>query len=172
MSSAEDDQSSPAAASRTSLERWALLAQIVSALAVVLSVAYLALQVSDNNRLLRSQAHYNGLILSQRPLEMMIENENLAGVLAGCDEDPRAVDRTSWYRCSGYYLLQFNSWEYLYYQHEDGSIPPELWNGADASFKHRVATRPGYGRFWSELKLAFDEPFRSYVAAQFASEPH
>lgn len=168
MSNAEDEQNAPAVASRVTLERWALVAQIVGAIAVVLSVAYLALQVSDNNRLLRSQAHYNGLVLTQRPLEIMIDNESLAGVLANCDQNPESVDRTSWYRCSGYYLMQFNGWEYLYYQHEDGSIPAELWNGADASFKHRVATRPGYRRFWSELQLAFDEPFRSYVAAQFA----
>ena len=168
MSNADDNPKFPAMTSGTPLQRWALLAEIVGAFAVVLSVAYLALQVSDNNRLLRSQAHYNGLELSQRPLEMMIDNENLAGVLANCDENPETVDRTSWYRCNGYYLMQFNSWEYLYYQHDDGSIPPQLWNGADASFKHRVATRPGYRRFWSESQSAFDEPFRSYLAAQFA----
>ena len=168
MSNAGDSQKLPAVRSSKSLERWALLAEIVGAAAVVLSVAYLALQVSDNNRLLRSQAHYNGLELSQRPLEMMIDNESLAGVLANCDENPEAVDRTSWYRCSGYYLMQFNSWEYLYYQNDDGSIPTQLWNGADASFKYRVATRPGYRRFWAEMQLAFDEPFRSYLAAQFA----
>lgn len=168
MSNAENDPKPPTVTSNRRLERWALLAEIIGALAVVLSVAYLALQVSDNNRLLRSQAHYNGLELSQRPLEMMIDNENLAGVLANCDEAPETVDRTGWYRCSGYYLIQFNSWEYLYYQHEDGSIPRQLWSGADASFKQRVATRPGYKRFWSESQHAFDEPFRSYLAAQFA----
>jgi len=168
VSNAENEPEPSISTSGRRLERWALLAEIVGAVAVVLSVAYLALQVSDNNRLLRSQAHYNGLELSQRPLEMMIDNENLAEVLANCDTDPDTVDRTSWYRCRGYYLMQFNSWEYLYYQNDDGSIPAQLWNGADASFKYRVATRAGYRRFWSESQLAFDEPFRSYLAAQFA----
>lgn len=167
--STENDKKPPTKSSGESLKRWALLAEIVGAFAVVLSVAYLALQVSDNNRLLRSQAHYNALELSQRPLELMIENENFAGVLANCDSDPDSVDRTSWYRCRGYYLLQFNSWEYLYYQNDDGSIPPQLWNGADSSFKHRIATRPGYRRFWLEMQLAFDEPFRSYLEAQFVN---
>lgn len=168
MSNSENDPRPPTVYSNQRLEQWALLAEIVGALAVVLSVAYLALQVSDNNRLLRSQAHYNGLELSQRPLEMMISSGGLAGILVNCDEAPETVDRSSWYRCSGYYLMQFNSWEYLYYQQEDGSIPGQLWNGADASFKQRVATRAGYKRFWSESQHAFDEPFRSYVTAQFA----
>ena len=157
----------PAATTGSRLERWALLAEIVAAIAVVLSVAYLALQVSDNNRLLRSQAHYNGLELSQRPLELMIQNKDLAAELVKCDQNPELVTDSNWYQCNGYYLLQFNSWEYLYYQNEDGSIPTQLWVGADASFKHRIATRPGYKRFWSESQHAFDEPFRSYLANEF-----
>lgn len=114
MSNSEIDPKPTSLHSNPKLERWALLAEIIGAFAVVLSVAYLALQVSDNNRLLRSQAHYNGLELSQRPLEMLIDNENLASVLVNCDESPETVDRNSWYRCSAYYLMQFNSWEYLY----------------------------------------------------------
>jgi hypothetical protein len=65
--------------------------------------------------------------------------------------------------------MQFNSWEYLYYQHDDESIPPELWGGADAYFKQQVSTNPGYARFWSQWQIAFDEPFRSYVATEFAA---
>ena len=105
-------------ASGTKLERWALFAEIAGAFAVVLSVAYLALQVSDNNRLLRSQAHFNALSLGQRPLEMMVENENL---------------------------------------------------GADAYFRQEVQTNLGYAQFWSEGQIAFDEPFHSYVASEFAA---
>jgi hypothetical protein len=153
----------------TRLERWALFAEIAGAIAVVFSVIYLALQVSDNNRLLRSQAHYNALALGQRPLEIMLENEGLAGVLVRCGTDPETVDQISWERCSNFYLLKINSWEYFYYQHDDGSIPPQLWRGADAYYKNLLATNRGYARFWSELQIAFDEPFRSYVTAQFAA---
>jgi hypothetical protein len=96
-------------ASDTKLKRWALFAEIAGAFAVVLSVAYLALQVSDNNRLLRSQAHYNALSLGQRPLEMMVENENLAEVIVRCNSEPAAVDQAAWERCANYYFMQFNS---------------------------------------------------------------
>ena len=43
------------------------------------SVIYLGRQINDNTKLLRSQAHYNALSLAQKPLEMMVENESLAG---------------------------------------------------------------------------------------------
>ena len=52
-----------------------------------------------------------------------------------------------------------------------GAIPKELWVGADAYFKELVEAKPGLTRFWSEFQTSFDEPFRSYVAAEFARKP-
>ena len=155
------------AVSRAQLEIWALAAEVIAAAAVVVSVIYLGLQIADNNRLLRSQAHYNALSLAQRPLEMMVDNETLAAVIAHCDAHSARATPTNWARCQNYYFMQFNAWEYMYYQRKDGSIPVELWRGADASFRHRVATKPGYRRFWSEYQIAFDEPFKSYVEEEF-----
>lgn len=109
-----------------------LLAEIAGGVAVVLSVTNLAVQISDNNRLLRSQAHYNALELAQRLLEIMFENENLSQVMVDCENDPENVDCTDWERCNSFYFIQFNSWEYLYYQHADESIPPQLWKCAYA----------------------------------------
>jgi len=152
---------------KQNLETWALIAEIGGAVAVVLSVIYLAVQVSDNNRLLRSQAHYNGLELTQGPLEMLVENEGLAQIVIRCDVEPSSVEPTNWERCANYYFLLFNGWEYLYYQNTDGSIPPQLFRGADAQFKEYVRTKAGYRRFWSEYQIAFDEPFRSYADAAF-----
>ncbi len=169
MKSDDDKQESFATASSTKLERWALIAEIAGGIAIVLSVVYLALQISDNNRLLRSQAHYNALSLGQRPFEMILENEYLSKVIISCNSDPVSVDPANWERCSMYYFMQFNSWEYFYYQYADGSIPPQLWRGADAYFKQEVLTNSGFARFWSEGQIAFDEPFRSYVMAEFAA---
>jgi hypothetical protein len=53
---------------KTTLEYWALIAEITGAIAVVLSVIYLGLQIRANTKVLRSQAHYNALSLAQRPL--------------------------------------------------------------------------------------------------------
>ena len=169
MDSSENHPPTTAPLIGTRLERWALFAEIAGAFAVVLSVVYLALQVSDNNRLLRSQAHYNALELGQRPFELMLENESLAGIMIECESDPESVDRTTWQRCAHYYFLQLNSWEYFYYQHNDESIPPQLWRGADAYFKDQVRTNQGYAKFWSRYQIAFDEPFRSYVNQEFAA---
>lgn len=147
------------------------ITEITGVIAVVVSVLYLGLQIRDNTKVLRSQVHYNALSLAQRPMEMMIENESLASVVNRAYANPDAMSADDWARFGNYAFIGFNAWEYLYYQHRDRAIPKELWVGADAYFKELVEAKPGLTRFWSEFQISFDEPFRSYVAAEFAKKP-
>jgi hypothetical protein len=128
-------------------------------------------QMAENTKLLRSQAHHNALTLSQRARELLIENEGFARILNVGWQTPDALSDVDWARCSSYMFLQVNQWEYLYYQHRDGSIPAEYWIGAEDYYRHLVADRAGYARFWSGNKSSFDEPFRSYAAPAFEAKP-
>jgi hypothetical protein len=60
----------------TTLEYWALIAEIARAIAIVVSVIYLGVQIRANTKVLRSQAHYNALSLAQRPFEMAIADQS------------------------------------------------------------------------------------------------
>jgi hypothetical protein len=153
---------------KTTLEYWALIAEITGAIAVVLSVIYLGLQIRANTKVLRSQAHYNALSLAQRPFEMAIADQGLADLIETSYASPDKLTEGQWFRCGNYLFMQFNSWEYLYYQNRDGSIPSQLWVGADAYFRQLVETKAGLKRFWSEYQHSFDDPFRSYVTNEFA----
>jgi hypothetical protein len=128
-------------------------------------------QMQEDTKLLRSQAHHNALTLSQRARELLIENEGFARIVNAGRVTPDALSDVDWARCSAYMFLQCNQWEYLYYQHRDGSIPTEYWAGAEDYHRNMVAGRPGYARFWSENKSSFDEPFRSYAAPAFEVRP-
>ena len=99
---------------------------------IALSVTFIAIyrqlrtqqgQIRDNARLLRSQAHYSALMLAQRPLEMLIEDERLAGIVRAGHSRPDELSEVEWSRYSNYLFLLFNGWEHLYYQHRDASIP-------------------------------------------------
>jgi len=145
------------------LERAALIAEVLGGFAVVVSVIYLALQISDNNRLLRSQSHYNALEVLQRPFEIMLENADLAEILQQCNDDPYDVSDVIWSRCTNYIFMQANGWEYTYYQNLDDAVPPSLWVGVDGYFNNEARTKAGWVRFWAETEAGFGEPFRSYL---------
>ncbi len=149
------------------LSEGAKIAEILGVVAVVMSVIYLAIQISDNNRLLRSQAHFNALDLTQDPLKMTVENDGLASMIYQCDQAPNDVSPEIWRRCLNYYFIQYNGWEYVYYQNIDGSIPSQLWVGADAMYREQIKLNQAYARFWAEYQVGFDEPFKSYVSELF-----
>jgi hypothetical protein len=128
-------------------------------------------EIREHTKLLRSQAHFNALSLSQRAREVLIKTEGFARVMNIAYATPEALSDDDWLRCGVYMFMQVNQWEYLYYQHRDGSIPTEYWGGAEAYYRSLVATKPGYARFWSESQTGFDEPFRSYVAQEFVKVP-
>ena len=136
-----------------------------------MSVFYLGRQINDNTKLLRSQAHYNALSLAQRPLEMMVDNESLAGAVTECDANSNGIAAAIWTRCANYYFMQFNSWEYMYYQNRDASIPQQLWVGADAYFKTLVRTKPGYVRFGVKWRRPLTNPSDLTPHRSFDNDP-
>ncbi|HQR23344.1 MAG TPA: hypothetical protein PL152_04610 [Steroidobacteraceae bacterium] len=144
---------------------------------VALSVTFYAIyrqlrlqqqEIRDNTKVLRAEAHHNCVLLAQRPWEFLLRDEGLARVVKRAYESPEALSDVEWERASNYMYMQFNAWEYVYYQDKDGSIPRQLMVGTDAYHKSIIASKPGYVRFWREFGHTFDDPFRSYVTAEFA----
>ena len=148
---------------RTGLEKAALIAEVLGGIAVVVSVIYLAMQISDNTRMLRSQTHHSALEALQAPFEMMLESDSLAEELVLCRDDPYKVAESVWTRCHKYYFMQANGWEYTYYQELEEALPPSLWPGVDGFMGNQARTNPGWVRFWEETAEGFGEPFRSYI---------
>ena len=148
---------------REKIEQWALVAEIVGAIAVVISVIYLAMQIAESNKELRSQTHVNALTLGQRPLEIELENAELAAIIRRGYEDPDALSEDQWYRFTQYQIMALNSWEYYYYEHNKETLPPELYAGANAYYEVLIKTKPGLQRFWDENQHVYAEPFFSYV---------
>lgn len=155
---------------RERIELFALLAEIIGALAVVVSVIYLAMEISDNTSELQSQGHFHALSLAQRPLELLIADRELADIIETGYTAPEQLSTTDWHRFSMYQIMAFNAWEYLYYANRSGSIPENLWAGADAYYKQLIRMRPALRRFWTEYEHSFDEPFKTYVDTTFVLE--
>jgi hypothetical protein len=64
------------------------------------------LQIRDNTKALRSQAHYNALMLDQRPWEILMDNESLARIVNAGLATPDALSGADWLRCSSHIFLQ------------------------------------------------------------------
>lgn len=154
-----------------SLEQASLVSQIISAVAILGSLVFLAVQVRGNTHELRSQAYFNGLTHGQRPFELMIQDPALIRVVNLGYSSPDALDGDEKERFRLHTFMLFNAWEYFFYQNKDGSIPKQLFLGTDAHMRKLIATKPGLESFWTEYQHAYEEPFLSYVSGTFAEQP-
>ena len=107
-------------------------------------------------------------MLAQGPGTMMVQNPELSILVGRCQSGDDDLSSAVLARCNQYALMEINGWEYLYYQHLDNSIPPQLWLGSDAYYRNEIQTKAGYAKFWKDYHIAYAEPFHSYVAAIFA----
>jgi len=157
--------------SRESLELAALAAEVIGAVAVLITLAFLAVQIADNNKLLESQAYFNFLEVAHHPIAMPVQDPEFNTLLQKCTQTPYETTVDEWERCSSFYFIMYNSWEYTYYQDGNDALPKGLHVGADAYFRGFLS-KPGYRRFWPEYREAYGEPFRSYVEELFiAAKP-
>jgi hypothetical protein len=145
------------------IEIAALVAEIVGAIAVVVSVVYLAVQVSEGNEQLKSQTHYNALMLGQIPIEIELRSGVLSDIIDRGYRDPGQLTPTEWYRFTQYQVMALNGWEFYYYENDKGTMPKPLWIGANAYYTKLIRTKPGLQQFWHENRHVYAEPFASYV---------
>jgi hypothetical protein len=128
-------------------------------------------EIRESTKAQLSLGYNNAIRLGQRPLEMLIEDDKLARIATVGYATPDNLNAADWTRFGNFMFLQFNAWEFFYYQHQDRQIPKTLWVGADNYYRNLIETSPGLSRFWAEFDQSYDEPFRSYVIEAFAARP-
>jgi hypothetical protein len=150
----------------------AAIGQVVSAVVILASLVFLAVQVRSNTRELRSQSYFNGLTHGQRPFELLIQDPSLMRIVNRGYRSPDALEGDDKERFRLHTFMLFNAWEYFFYQYKDGSIPKQLFLGTDTHMRMLVTTRPGVAGFWAEYRHAYAEPFLSYATSAFPKETH
>lgn len=145
------------------LDYIATVAEIVAAVGVMISVIYLAIQIDGSNKELKAQSFNDALANIHKPLELLVQDQELSDIVRKGNLDPDSLTDAEWYRFLRWQLLRFDAYEYTYYAHRNDSITPELWLGMDGSFSHDIREYPGIRRFWSEYQHAFADPFNTYV---------
>lgn len=146
--------------SRFGLRQAALIAEIVGAVAVIISLIFVGVQVSQANDLARDAAEQKQIESMGRISLVVVENPQLADVMArataGLDVSPgEQIQLTS------YLMFVERTQEALYWQNLNGQIDPELWEA------HRLQARaaqnnPLVQTIWESRKAYFSKRYREF----------
>ena len=133
------------------------VSEIVGALAVVITLAYLAIQIRQNNDLLRSESRQALVSNDATALGINIDNigvfaKYVAGTELSADEQ---------LRMSFMFVLDLRNREFEYFQYKHGLLDEETW----LAYRHVILINHSsvLGRKW------WDEVGRGIVAPDFSS---
>ena len=139
------------------------IAEIVGAIAVVLTLIYLAYQVRNNTRMAQRASTAEAVSAIMAFNDSLVDNPKVGelfqrGVNLGLENltDEERVPFT---------IVMFNllkTCEHLYYQHAVGAMDPDVWEGWDHMIRGYL-TAPGSQEWYQERRLAFSSNFRNYL---------
>jgi hypothetical protein len=153
----------PSVKRKETMEYLALVAEIIAAAGVIISVIYLALQVNDSNIEMRAQTHYNALTLAQRPLEMLVERPELGELVTKAQTASGELTAAERERLTYHYFLLFNAWEYTYLLSRTASISPDFVQAHEGYMKLELKRSPMALQMWREFETGFSNKFQTYI---------
>jgi hypothetical protein len=135
------------------------ISEIVGAAVVVISLIYVAAQIRQNTKMMRSAAKQSLTEASQNFIYTAIDrSEEWVKLTTG--EDPSTPDEDA--RMSLLVRAMLRGFESQCYQYESGLLEEDEWNALQAAIKD-LCSLPGINKYWEMLKPHMSEKLRKVV---------
>jgi hypothetical protein len=144
------------------------IAELLGAVAVVVSLVYLSRQVGQNTHAVRTANAVTVQGNFRHLARMFYTDRPMGAVVLQCmsgDDDLTPPDRLAAY---AYFFDFLKTAELAYYQYRNGDLDAALWESS-FEFYHAYFTTPGFRTYWGERQSAFNPEFRAAMEEWLAS---
>jgi hypothetical protein len=138
------------------------IGEIVGAIAVVVTIGFLAVQIRQNTISLQNAS-------AQQILQGIAELNQFLGSAPDVTElfwrgtfDPESLSEDEWHRFIHIASAMIRRLELIFLNHRQGFIPAQTWEAQANNLRHWLST-PGIQRWFSELGAGIHADFRDYV---------
>jgi hypothetical protein len=153
------------------LESLANLGEFVGAIGVLLSLVYLAVQIRQNTRTVRSSTHQAWVSATAEVNMLLPQSPEFTRVYRAGSQDPTSLEPDELAQFTLYMLQVFNNFEALYFQFLEGTVDEAYWKWKVRGLLVILAA-PGGQYAWSGAgELFLDPRFREAVQRLLASSP-
>ena len=135
--------------------------EFFGAIAVVITLGYLAFQVRQNTNALRLNGFQAwGEQINQ--LNLRNTDPEFAEVTRRAMTDPSQLTDTEWVQIGALALSNMHAFEMLFEGYRAGMVSQQLWEAEERSLTHWIAL-PVISRWWELNPMAFTDDFRAHV---------
>lgn len=138
------------------------LGEFVGALAVVISLIYLAQQMSQNTTSVRA-ASFNAMVQNSiRLLEHAFTDSEFAGFLHRAEHDPSSLTPAERVRWDAYMTAVYRHFGNLVYQYRVGALDQQMWESYERTLREHLRT-PSWGAWFQAHRGIFSDALQRHV---------
>lgn len=145
------------------LQTYVAIAELVAAIAVIVSLAYLAIQVRQSTRVSSAAARH---AISQFALDFSMFKAEHADRLAKVMEEKELSPGDLQFRWWNHMMVFLHA-ETYYHHYELKLMPAKHWSGYVRYVRGYLET-PGVREFWDDVGPAFSVDFSNWISSQLA----
>ena len=144
------------------LSDWANVAEIIASFAIVASLAYVGMEISQNTKALQNDSYQNMLAMINEGQYILATDQEFHRLFVTGEKSPSELSEEDWSRFTQFNFPRMDTWEYLYLGNQDNMITPAVWSAFDPYFRGIVCMR-GHRRFFRENRAAYAPQFIVYL---------
>lgn len=137
------------------------IAEIIGATAVVITLAYLAIQIRNSTRIAKSAARQAIAEMSMAMGTDLVADKSLTAALLK-DFKEEDVDEADWVRLLARNYIAMRHYENIYYQYLTGMIEEDEWLGFRRNLKAVLQWR-SMREYWANEHQYYSDTFRAEV---------
>jgi hypothetical protein len=143
------------------------LSEIVSSIAILITLVYLTIEISQNTNALNAQSRETVLTAAQAELQLLMENphivQNLSGSSPLTEEEQIEIDSMLG--------LTLRSREFSWLQYQDGTIDELQWN-TEFAVLLSILDAPRTRLWWEKMgRFVFGEEFVEFIDLTMEEHP-
>ena len=148
------------------LEKLALIAEIIGALAVVVSLIYVGVSIRQNTDAITAANHQN-LLSMDIEKNAWFRDREFAELYVSALANIDGLSAAELRQFRTYVSDQINIWENLYVAHQTGLINDTIWEGYNQFYTGQMKL-PAYRFIWEQYKDGWTGDFAMHVESALA----
>jgi hypothetical protein len=144
-----------------SLQRYALVAEIIGGVALVIGLLFVALELRQNTTAQRVTATQTLVVDYENAIDNLADADNACIYVLGINglQNLSGIER---YRFFVLWFHIFRAAEQLHYYSLEGMIEPQIWRGFQRQL-NEVSRLPGVREYWNIRRDWFSDDFQAFI---------
>ncbi|MGR8947693.1 MAG: hypothetical protein ACU84Q_06570 [Gammaproteobacteria bacterium] len=145
------------------------IAEVIGVVVVVISLAYVAVQIRQNTIATRNQTTYELVSAVSDATHMVSLDAELAKIVGRGIYDRESLTSEEQFRFNTYFFGYVNRVEYAYDQYKSKGLEEKAWRKLERELPIFLSL-PGASAWWRQDKIRFSEEFVQYLDERIAEK--